>query len=583
MLALQAEIRARVGGAGRADDAPMQQPQRANHDSLTKRMYDKAWRRAESDDATLSPPGVAAGSALAGLVLPKMQELLAEGGADLLHAGDAAKAAALDLLDHEFKVWQRGLRKTDDGEVMLAKIMAEVVRMVGSMHSDNMAASKVLIARLDQGHKEVGQVLRGQAALLVGELVSEAKDKLNARHGWKSAEVTRKLEGARMAARSEAQAEFAAALKAAHEKIESLSRRLVCAEEALQRSSPVQVSHVPAKQTAEYLALLEERDKLARLLEQLETMLREETMQREAMEGQLQLRDDNERELRALRGKLEIERQAREAAIGRMQSLEQMLGNQGASEARAAAEDRRRKREVKQAAGMAAEAQRLKQMAQDDEMEREVRKSSVDSAAELAALRAQLAQALQDADEAALEASRWKAEMLLNSEANIRGGNTNLNFPSGQLKGHRRRAVDPALAHPLFRTSLTANLSRVLSPDTSSGDAWRDPTSRANDNAWAEEDNGHATSRILASLGVGTRRSSSNRPRSSNGHHGHRHISSSRRASWASKLNAGLSTSTSTSTGTATSNSGASERVPSVFAHATSSVLYRVFSQDTHG
>jgi hypothetical protein len=206
------------------------------------RLYDAAWRRSEGELGVGAVTAAeAAGHALARLCEPWLRTLSEETGRTQLGAMAQAHSACQERLGKELRAARRQVgRKIADEDTAeaVAKVLEEGVvstlpSLVRELHAVCEASASELNARLEKEHRMVVSTLRGQSGLLIAELVDGAKDGLQKRHGWKAAEVARKLEAAHMAAHSRARAEFQAEL-------EELRRRDSAAAEAAEQQERAQ-------------------------------------------------------------------------------------------------------------------------------------------------------------------------------------------------------------------------------------------------------------------------------------------------------------------------------------------------------
>ena len=158
----------------------------------------------------------------------------------------AGKKSALDGLELEFNAQSKILeRKAAAPEALLGRIAASAAKLLADQHEAASAGTQELLARQAKETAEMLSIMRGKTDRMIGELLHEAKEGLHNRHGWKSAEVAKKLEGAQRAARSAAEAEWRAKLEASMSREARLMDKVARLTEANQVKSSSPNPHNP--------------------------------------------------------------------------------------------------------------------------------------------------------------------------------------------------------------------------------------------------------------------------------------------------------------------------------------------------
>ena len=434
-------------GAGDADHAAVQfakqlQPESDVEDGLTRRqgeplpydsealrtlLYNAAWRKAED--------GGGAGEATARELLRTVElplRLAREGSTRaLVEQLAAGKKSALDGLELEFNAQSKILeRKAAAPEALLGRVAATAAKLLADQHEEAEAGTQELLARQTKEHAEMLTIVRGKTDRMIGELLHEAKEGLHTRHGWKSAEVAKKLEGAQFAARSAAEAEWRAKLEASM----SGEARLMQKVGDLMSANQMLTECVTARNADEnlvknspwYLALLEERDAYMGMVADLEALLAEERRLRVQMEQSGLHNAEDARKLAELRRRLA-------SGAARAQKVEALLKPGGAdglgmSEAQDLAARDRRESNI-QISNLKAQLFTLQWKATAAEKSKEAMRAAKEEA------------------DAALAQARMDLRRVGGAGAH------NPNFPAGVKRGAANQVMRP----PLFRTSLTAS------------------------------------------------------------------------------------------------------------------------------
>ena len=187
--------------------------------ALKTLLYNAAWRKAEDGSGANSPAGEAAAREVVRTLDLPLRKGREDSSAQLYERLHNAQKASMDRLEVEFNAQLKILeRNAATPDTLLARLAAAGAKLLTELHDEATDAAAAQLARLAKEQNELLSIVRGKTDRMVGELIQESKEGLHNRHGWRSAEVANKLNGAYMAARSAADAEW-------RHKLESATRR----------------------------------------------------------------------------------------------------------------------------------------------------------------------------------------------------------------------------------------------------------------------------------------------------------------------------------------------------------------------
>ena len=190
-----------------------------NSVALKTLLYNAAWRKAEDGSGANAPAGEAAAREVVRTMVLPLRRGREESSTQLCERLTSARKASMDRLEVEFNAQCKILeRNAATPDTLLARLAAAGAKLLTELHDEAADAAAEQLARLAKEQNELLSIVRGKTDRMVGELIQESKEGLHNRHGWRSAEVAQKLNGAYMAARSAADAEW-------RHKLESAMRR----------------------------------------------------------------------------------------------------------------------------------------------------------------------------------------------------------------------------------------------------------------------------------------------------------------------------------------------------------------------
>lgn len=204
-------------------------------EALKTLLYNAAWRKAEDGTGVDAPGGEATSRELVRTLHLPLQNSRERACAQLCELLTDVRKAALDRLEVEYNAQSKILeRKSATPESLLARLAAAGAKLLTEMYDETNAGVAAQLAIMAKEHKELLSIVRGKTDRMVGELIQESKQALHNRHGWRSAEVAQKLEGAQMAARSAAEAEWRRKLESAMQRERALMQKVAHLNEANQ-------------------------------------------------------------------------------------------------------------------------------------------------------------------------------------------------------------------------------------------------------------------------------------------------------------------------------------------------------------
>jgi hypothetical protein len=202
-------------------------------EALKTLLYNAAWRKAEDGSGATAPAGEATARELVRTVELPLRKGREGTSKKLCEQLSNARTSALDRLEVEFNAQSKILeRKGAPPETLLGRITAACAKLLTELHDEAVAGSDAQLAQLAKEHTELLSIMRGKTDRMVGELIQESKEGLHNRHGWKSAEVAKKLTGAQMAARSAAEADWRHKLEASMNRERALMDKVASLTEA---------------------------------------------------------------------------------------------------------------------------------------------------------------------------------------------------------------------------------------------------------------------------------------------------------------------------------------------------------------
>ena len=191
----QAQISSRLKAA--AADARSGSPEAGfvRRDELFADAYQKAERGQDAD----SENGV---KNMVQVCKAPLSELSETVGASIKQQLKDAYKSALDALEAEFEKGRTLLKGGGGSDVVLGRVTTRLAAVLEDFSAAAFATADESLELIERGHARAVQALEGRAAGVVNEVISTTKDDLQTRHGWKAAQVVKKLAGARMSAKS---------------------------------------------------------------------------------------------------------------------------------------------------------------------------------------------------------------------------------------------------------------------------------------------------------------------------------------------------------------------------------------------
>jgi len=196
-------------------------------DALKTLLYNAAWRKAEDGSGANSPAGEATARELVRTMDLPLRTGREQSCALLCEQLSSARKVSMDRLEVEYNAQSKILeRKGATPEALLARLAAMGAKLLTEMHDEVHSGVIAHLEGLAKQHNELLSIVRGKTDRMIGELIQESKEDLHHRHGWRSAEVAKKLVGAQMAARSAADAEWRHKLQSAMQRERALMEKV---------------------------------------------------------------------------------------------------------------------------------------------------------------------------------------------------------------------------------------------------------------------------------------------------------------------------------------------------------------------